>query len=569
MHDVVIRGGTVIDGTGAEARTADVAIDGETITEVGKVGPGRRELAADGLLVTPGFVDIHTHYDAQVTWDPYLSPSSWHGCTTVVMGNCGVGFAPVKPDKREWLIGLMEGVEDIPGAALSEGIQWEWESYPEYLEALERKQSALDFGSRIPHGALRGYVMGERGASNEDATGQDIAKMSALVQEAIQSGSLGFSTSRTLLHKGIDGRHVPGTFAPKEELFAIAGAVRKGGGGVFQLACEHANVPEELDWMGELSRQFDLPVMFNFSQFDQGPTLWKTVEKKLEEVNETPGTWVRGQVAGRAIGVVMAWRGTAHPFALKPSWLQMMHDGWDVQWARLQDPAFRKQLIEEEPIHLGDFEAFVTQSFHKMFLFSDGYEPSPEQSIAALAQARGCSPAELAMEILMESEGKGMLYFPLFNYSDTSLDVLEHLHRSPMTRMGLSDAGAHCGAVCDGGMPTFMLTHWTRDRTRGPRLPLEYVIQRQTSETARSFGLLDRGVLQPGYRADVNLINYQGLSLSKPELVWDLPAGGRRLIQRPDGYVATLCRGQVTMENGAPTGILPGRLIRGRRLAPR
>ena len=568
MHDVVIRGGTLVDGTGASARTGDIGIDGDRITAVGNVGSGKREIDARGHLVTPGFVDIHTHYDAQVTWDPYLTPSSWHGCTTVVMGNCGVGFAPARPEKREWLIGLMEGVEDIPGAALVEGIQWEWESYPEYLDALAKRHCALDFGSQIPHGALRAYVMEERGADNQDATAEDMARMADLVEAGIRAGALGFSTSRTLLHKGIDGRHVPGTFAPKDELYALAGAVQKGGGGVFQLACEHAQVPDELTLMGDISRRFNLPVMFNLSQFDGSPELWKTVEEKLTQVNQEPGTWVRAQVAGRAIGVVMAWRGTAHPFALKPSWLQIMHSGWEHQWSRLQDPEFRQRLIEEEPMHIGDFEAFVTQSFHKMYLLSDGYEPTQEQSIASLAAARGISPAQLAMDILMERDGKGMLYFPLFNYSDNSLDVLERLHQSTYTRMGLSDAGAHCGAVCDGGMPTFMLSHWTRDRTRGMKLPLEWIISRQTAQTAEAYGFLDRGVLKEGYRADINIINYDELALGAPELVWDLPAGGRRLIQRPTGYIATLCRGVVTAENGEPTGELPGRLVRGRQSAP-
>ena len=564
MHDVVIRGGNVVDGSGSPARTADIAIDGDRISAVGKVGAGKREVDAAGLLVTPGFVDIHTHYDAQVTWDPYLTPSSWHGCTTIVMGNCGVGFAPVKPNKREWLIGLMEGVEDIPGAALSEGIKWEWESFPEYLAALSRRECIMDFGSQIPHGAVRGYVMGERGADNEDARAEDIEAMAEIVRGGIAAGALGFSTSRTLLHKGIDGRHVPGTFAPRAELFALAKAIRDGGGGVFQLACEHSEVPSELDWMGEISRKFDLPVMFNFSQYDASPDLWREVHAKLEAIHEEPGTWVRGQVAGRAIGVVMAWRGTAHPFALKPSWLQLMHSGWEEQWKHLQDPVFRQKLLQEEPVHLGDFEAFVTQSYDKMYLLADGYEPEADASIAALAKARGREPAELAMEILMGEEGNGKLYFPLFNYSDNNLNALEELHRSPWTRMGLSDAGAHCGAVCDGGMPTFMLTHWTRDRSRGPRLPLEYVIRRQTSETAASFGLMDRGLLKPGYRADLNLIDYDGLGLGNPELVWDLPAGGRRLLQKPRGYEATFCRGVMTLQRGEPTGELPGRLIQGR-----
>ncbi len=534
---------------------------------VGQVGPGRREVDADGLIVTPGFVDIHTHYDAQVTWDPQLTPSSWHGCTTVVMGNCGVGFAPAAPARHEWLIGLMEGVEDIPGAALTEGIEWAWESFPEYLDSLDGKARAIDFGAQVPHGALRAYVMGERGADNEDATATDLEEMAALVRQAIAAGALGFSSSRTSLHKGVDGRHVPGTYAPPGELLALAAAVRVGGGGVFQLACEHSEVPAELDWMRHISETYDLPVMFNLSQFDQGPEVWREVLGRLETINRGPAHVV-GQVAGRAIGIVMAWRGTAHPFALKPSWLQVMHQGWDAQWAALQDPGFRRRLLEEDSVFVGEFEAFVTGTFEKMYPMSDGYEPSADQSVAARARASGRSPGEVALETLLENEGEGMLYFPLFNYSGGDLDILHTLHRSEHTRMGLSDAGAHCGAICDGGMPTFMLTHWARDRRRGERLPLEWVIHRQTAQTAAAFGLHDRGLLRPGYRADLNVIDYDALRLERPRLVWDLPAGGRRLTQRAKGYRMTVASGVAISERDEPTGDLPGRLLRGPRRAP-
>jgi N-acyl-D-aspartate/D-glutamate deacylase len=360
---------------------------------------------------------------------------------------------------------------------------------------------------------------------------------------------------------------VPGTYAPKEELFAMAAAVRDGGGGVFQMACEHSDVPTELSMMQTLSETYGLPVMFNLSQFDQSPELWRDVMGQLAAINEGPAS-VHGQVAGRAIGIVMALQSTAHPFALKPSWLQLYHSGWEVQWAALQDAEFRQKLMDEESIFMGDFEAFVTSSFDKMFLVSDGYEPRPEQSIAAQAAATGRRPEEIAMQTLLQHDGQGMLYFPLFNYSQGSLDVLHQLHQSEHTRMGLSDAGAHCGSICDGGMPTFMLTHWTRDRTRGELLPLEWVIHRQTQQTAQSFGLLDRGLLKPGYRADINVIDYDNLRLQRPRLVWDLPAGGRRLIQRAEGYRATFKGGVAISENDTPTGALPGRLVRGRRSAP-
>ena len=567
MHDLVIRGGFVVDGTGAEGREVDLAIDDGHITEVGRVGSGRREYNANGLLVTPGFVDVHTHYDAQVTWDKRLDPSSGHGCTTVVMGNCGVGFAPVKKDQREWLIGLMEGVEDIPGAALSEGIKWDWESFPEYVQSLSTLERSIDFATQVPHGAVRGYVMGERGADNEDATPDDIAAMADLVGASIRAGAIGFSTSRTPLHKAIDGRFVPGTFAGQDELWAIARAMKEAGPSIFQVACDHTKVPQDLDWMSALSRELELEVMFNLSQIDQAPGLWREGLAKLEAANAS-GAQIRAQVAGRAIGIVMGLRATAHPFALMPSWLGIMHSSWEEQWAALNDPGFQSRLLTEDPIHLGEFEAFVTSSFDKMFPIADGYEPTAQQSIASLANQQGRSCREVALEMLLQNNGLGQLYFPLFNYADGGLDVLRELHAHTDTLMGLSDAGAHCGAICDGGMPTFMLTHWSRDRTRGEKLPLEWIIHRQTMQTAQAYGLLDRGQLKPGFRADINIIDFDKLALKQPKMNWDLPAGGRRLVQRATGYKATICHGQFIRENDQYTEALPGRLIRGRTQAP-
>ena len=564
MHDLVIRGGRVVDGTGAAAYSADVAIDGGVVTEVGKVGSGKRELDADGLLVTPGFVDIHTHFDAQVTWDPYLTPSSWHGCTTVVMGNCGVGFAPVMPDRHEWLIGLMEGVEDIPEAALTEGIKWGWETFPEYLDALERSPHAIDFGTQVPHGALRGYVMGDRGSANEDATADDIERMYGLVKESLEAGALGFSTSRTLLHKASDGRYVPGTFAAADEIFGIGKALRDAGHGVFQLAAQHEDVPKELEWMKKLAREYGTPVMFNLSQIDSSPDLWRESARILDEIH-AEGLPIYAQVAGRAIGIMMNWRGTAHPFAAHLAWIEMHQEPWETQWARMQTPEFRDRLIDGERFDLPEFETFVTRSFDKMYPLENGvdYEPDPRNSIAAIAARQGKQPELVAFEQLMKNDGNAMLYFPLFNYTGGDLEVLRELHSHPQTRMGLSDAGAHCGAICDGGMPTFMLTHWTRDRTRGEKLALEHVVRRQTRDTARAFGLNDRGTLEPGMKADVNLIDYERLNFEAPRLVWDLPAGGRRLVQRATGYVATVCSGEIIAQNGEPTGAMPGKLVRG------
>lgn len=569
MYDLVIRNGLLVDGTGAPGYAADVAIDGDTIVAVGDVGPGRREIDAAGQLVTPGFVDIHTHYDAQVTWDPYLTPSSWHGVTTVVMGSCGVGFALAAPDRHEWLIGLMEGVEDIPGAALTEGIKWNWETFPEFLNAIESAPHAIDFGAQISHGPLRAYVMGERGAANEDATAHDITAMRDIVEEALDAGALGFSTSRTMLHKSIDGNLVPGTFATREELFGIGSALARSGKGVFQLAGDHLSMAGEFTWMKELADLTRRPVMFTLSQTDQGPTLWQDLVTLLDEA-AAEGTPIMAQVAGRAIGVMMGWHTTAHPFVGYPSFQAVIGLPKADRIARLLDPAFRAQLLSEASTDLGDFGNFVTRSFHKMYAMPTGieYEPKPEDSLAAVATRTNRRPEEIAYDAMLGNDGEGMLYFPLFNYADGNLELLHTLHQHPNTLMGLSDAGAHCGAICDGGMPTFMLTHWTRDRVRGERLPLEYIIKRQTSDTAKAFGMLDRGVVAVGMKADLNVIDYANLTLLPPELAYDLPAGGRRLIQKASGYVATIVSGVVIAENGEPTGELPGKLVRGPQAAP-
>jgi len=566
MYDLLIRKGKLIDGTGAPARVADVAIKDGRIAAVGDdLGPAARTIDASGLIVTPGFVDMHTHFDAQVTWDPYLTPSSWHGVTTAIMGNCGVGFAPAAPDKHDWLIQLMEGVEDIPGSAMHEGIKWGWESFAEYLDTIDRMPRAIDIGAQVPHGPLRAYVMGERGAKNDEATDEDIAKMAAIVRDGLKAGALGFSTSRTLLHKSSDGEFVPGTFASKEELFGIARVLAEVGHGVFQCASEHTQMTKEFQWMKVVAAETGRPVIFTLSQTDMMPDLWKTILGLLEEAaaQDIP---IFAQSAGRAIGVMMCWRGTAHPFATYPSWQTIKDLPWAEQLAHLKDPEFRARMLAEQPLDMGFFANFVTRSFDKMYLMGpEGieYEPLPSQSIAQLCQATGRRPQEIAYDALMERDGEAMLYFPLFNYANKNLDHLRALHMHPRVKMGLSDAGAHCGAVCDGGMPTFMLTHWTRDRTRGERMPLEYVIKRQTQDTAAMYGLHDRGVIAPGYKADVNLIDYERLAFEQPKMVFDLPANGRRLIQDARGYVATIVSGEVIIENGQPTGAMPGKLVRG------
>jgi N-acyl-D-aspartate/D-glutamate deacylase len=572
VHDLVIRNGKIIDGSGADAFEGDVAVRDGRIVEVGRhLGRGKEEIDAEGRLVTPGFVDVHTHYDAQVSWDPLLTPSSWHGVTSVVMGNCGVGFAPVKPDKRDWLIGLMEGVEDIPGAAMTEGIDWQWESFPEYLDAIAKRATVLDFAAQVPHGAVRGHVMGERGAANEAATADDIAAMAAIVEEGIRKGALGFSTSRTLLHRAIDGRPVPGTFAAEDELLGLANALAKGGGGMFQFAGEHAGIPEEFKWMRTVGKIPNVSVSFNFSQTDQTPQIWKGIMGQLEAAH-AEGSRIYGQVAGRAIGVLMCWQGTAHPFVGHIPYAMMGEMPFEARLAKLSDPAVRTSIVEGQQAPLGDFERFVTTSWHKMYPIDDGqpdYEPTADKSVAAIAQRTGRTPQAVAYDHLMTRGGRGILWFPLFNYADNDLELLAVQHRSAYTRMGLSDGGAHCGAICDGGMPTFMLTHWARDRTRGSGpMPLEYVVHRQTRQTAKFYGLNDRGLLVPGYRADINVIDYDRLGVLPPELVFDLPAGGRRYIQKPVGYGATILKGQVTWRDGEHTGLLPGGLVRGQQVDP-
>ena len=569
MFDTVIRGGTIVDGSGAPRFTGDVGITGGRIAEVGgKLGAGRREVDATGAIVTPGWVDVHTHYDGQVTWDPYLSPSTDHGVTSVVMGNCGVGFAPVRPDKHDWLISVMEGVEDIPGTVLAEGIQWEWESFPEYLDALARKPRALDVGAQIPHSALRTYVMGERGITHDEATPADIAQMVQLVREGLSAGALGFSTTRTLIHKYQQRKYPPGTFASPDEILGIARAMGEVGHGVFQMTSNHSQMETEVPWLAEVARRNRLPVAFALVQTDQTPDTWKRLLAALDaaEQEDIP---LYGAVAGRPAGILMAWLGSTHPFMAHPLWQQMAALTWEQKLARLRDPAVRAQLTDaaamRQAMEHDSRLAYLTQSFHKMYALGaePDYEPAQESSIASIAQREGRSPLEVAYDMLMALDGKGIVYFPSFNYAYNDLSQLHTQLQHPRTMMSLADGGAHCGYICDVSMPTYMLTHWARDRKRGPTLPLELMVQRQTRDTAAIYGLADRGLLQPGYLADVNIIDFARLRIPPPYVAFDLPAGGRRLVQTAEGYRATFKAGEAIMENGQRTGALPGRLLRG------
>lgn len=562
MHDLVIRGGTVVDGSGTAPVEADVAITSGRIVEVGTaVGSAHRTVDAGGLLVTPGFVDVHTHYDAQATWDPYLTPSSWHGVTTAVMGNCGVGFAPAAPDRHDWLIELMEGVEDIPGAALTEGIEWSWESFPEYLAALDRHRYVMDLGTQVPHGAVRAYVMGERGAANEDANAADIAAMAELVADGLRAGALGFSTSRTSLHRSKSGELVPGTFAAADELLGIAEAMAAVGHGVFQFAPEHTNLLDEWPWMRDIASKTGRTVSVNFSQTDKAPDYWREVIARLDEAR-ADGVPIVAQVHGRTVGLLMCLEGSYHPLMFHPAWAQLAFLPLAEQIAALRAGPIRDEMIAGGEL-LGLDKTWAVRT--------DGqggdidYEPAPADAIAAVAARTGVPANQLVIDQLLAADGHGMLYSPFFNYSYGDLSFNYEAQLNPSTRFGLADAGAHCRVICDGGTPTFMLTHWARDRSRGPRLPLEYVIHRQTRQTAELYGLGDRGLLAPGYRADVNVIDHDRLTFGVARMAYDLPGGAARLVQQAHGYRHTFVAGVETVASDEFTGALPGRLLRGPR----
>ncbi|MFM9112246.1 MAG: N-acyl-D-amino-acid deacylase family protein, partial [Actinomycetota bacterium] len=486
---------------------------------------------------------------------------------TVVMGNCGVGFAPALPDRHEWLIELMEGVEDIPGSAMVEGITWEWESFPEYLDALDRGSHVIDFGTQIAHGALRAFVMGDRGAANEVATADDIAAMSRLTEEALRAGALGFSTSRTSLHRSKSGELVPGTHAEPDELYGIADAMHRVGHGIFQFSPEHSRVPvEEWPWMQELARRSGATVSVNVNQLDDGSEVWRKTFALLDAAHRN-GERIVAQVAGRSIGIIMCLEGSVHPLLAHPAYHEVMHLPFAERVAALLDPVRRARFVDEVPTDKF-YEGLVTKALKRMYLVTDAnidYEPDPSQSVLALSQSRNVPAMKLIVDHMLSGGGKGMIYSPFFNYMYGDLSMTYELMQHPQTRNGLSDAGAHCGAICDGGMPTFMLTHWARDRVRGPKLSLEHVVYRQTRNTAELHGLNDRGLIAPGMKADINVIDFDSLGFDMPHMAYDLPASGRRLVQTAHGYAATFVSGTQIVADDSFTGELPGSLIRGPR----
>ncbi len=584
MHDLLIKFGRVVDGTGNAARHADIAVDGGLITAVEEriTAPARRSIDAAGAIVTPGFVDIHTHYDGQATWDDCLDPSASHGTTTVVTGNCGVGFAPVRPGEQDGLIELMEGVEDIPGTALHEGIDWNWESFPEYLDLLDSKRWSMDVGAQIAHGALRSYVMGERGVRNEAATADDMRAMAALTAEALDAGALGFTTSRILGHQSINGDPVPGTFATEDEVFAIGRAMRRSGAvfelvpggsvgqGGLTLGSNEARLGSELDWMNRLTRETALPITFLIAEFVEDPDAWTRVMEYVAQANAN-GARLYPQTASRPGGILLSWQSN-HLFQRRPSYLRVADLPPRQRLDALRRPEVRAAILGEDnapPLSesINDvMHLLIARNIENLFPLGNpvNYEPKPETSVAADARRRGIDVESHIYDQMMAEDGRAILMMPGLNFARGNCDAIHDLMADEHSVIGLADGGAHCQLICDASSTTHLLTHWARDR-RGPRLPLEYLVRKQCAETAALYGLCDRGLLAPGKRADINVIDFDNLSLGLPYAVNDLPAGGLRFLQSASGYIATLVNGEVTREHDEDSGARPGRLIRGRR----
>jgi N-acyl-D-amino-acid deacylase len=580
MHDLIIRGGTIVDGTGGEPFVGDVAIVGDRIVEVGKVtGPARREIDAAGMIVTPGWVDIHTHYDGQATWDPLLAPSSWHGVTTAIMGNCGVGFAPVRPDAHDFLIELMEGVEDIPGSALHEGIDWKWESFPEYLDALEAKPRVMDIGTHVPHAPVRAYVLGDRCNTDYQPNAAEIAEMARLVREGVEAGALGFSTSRTLLHKDLKGVHMPGTFAGSDEMLALGLSMKGLKHGVFEMVSDHLGDDDEWMWVKDFAQETGLPVTLVATSAGayEGNKMYNIAEESRRH-----GMDIRPQIAGRPTGILHGLTSNFHAFIASPTFKARIAPlPVEERVAEMSKPEVRAALLAEDGpliravLGTSPSDAALATALGAGSLLwrifplgeTPDYEPDREASVAALAEAAGVTPLEMMYDLLIRDGGRELFYQPLGGYVTYNFDFFRKNMQHPNVLFGLSDGGAHCGVIADAGMPTFILTHWARDRVKGDKFPLEFLVRKLTSDTARAYGLNDRGQLKPGLLADVNVIDFDALRLHRPEAIADLPAGGRRLVQRADGYRYTLKSGQVTFEDGEHTGALPGGLVRGGREA--
>ncbi len=587
MHDIIIRNGRIIDGTGAPEFVADIAINGDRITAVGReLGPAEREIDAQGKIVAPGWIDIHTHMDAQVSWDPYLTPSCWNGVTTVVMGNCGVGFAPVRPTDREWIMDLMDAVEDIPATAMSAGITWEWESFPEYLDAIDDKPRVMDIVTQLPHCALRTYVMGERGAEDVQPSDEELSHMRRIVREAIEAGAIGFSSNRLLAHRTKEGELIPGTLARYPELEAVAEGMQQAGGGVFQLVG-----PFEKEWVNDLALERDLTITYLSGEGGaQNPGAWREGLRNIEAATER-GVRIFPQVRGRGTTLLMNIDGSMHPYILNYAYRELVEQlplaerlekmrepevraqilaaGWDLTndvRRKVDNPEDHPFLVDTTPGNLlpGLLE-MVLGSPETVYILGDppNYEPEYEHSVAAYAERNQISVDDAFYDLMIEGDGSTLLLIYLEGYAEQSFDYMRELMLHPLTRNGLSDAGAHVGAISDAHMVSWNLAYWGRDRTRGERLPLETIVHKQTGANADLYGLSDRGVIAVGKRADLNVIDFEKLDSPAPHMVYDLPEGARRYIQRPSGYIATISHGELVLEHDELTGALPGRLVRG------
>lgn len=557
---LIIRGGTLVDGTGTAPFEADLVVAAGRIAAIGRnltVPRGTPEIDARGHLVTPGFVDIHTHYDAQATWTSEILSSSLHGVTTALLGNCGVGFAPCRPESRDMLVKLMEGVEDLPEVVLTEGLPWNWESFPEYLNALEARPYDMDIATQVPHAALRVHVMGRRGFEREPATAEDRAEMARLAREGIAAGALGFSTSRAIAHKTLAGEPTPTLGAAEIELAEIAAGL---GGGWMQLISDFDD-PAEEEWerLMRIARIAKRPMTFSLLQRESRPDFWRWILQQVSAAN-AEGIQVTGQVMGRPVGLMFGWELSQHPFLTRAGFREVAHLPISERVAALRDPERRARILAEatDPALRARLNNYA-----RIYKLTPDYEPPPEASVLEQAKRLGRDPEDLCYDWMLEEEGRAILNRPLLNYADGNLDAIREMVTHPHTLMGLGDGGAHVGYICDASAPTHMLTHWARDRSRGGRLPVEFVVKRLAADNARALGLHDRGTLAVGLRADINVVDFDKLAIERPNMRYDLPAGGKRLVQGARGYRATLCAGEIVHEHGTATGALPGRLIRG------
>jgi N-acyl-D-amino-acid deacylase len=562
MHDLVIRGGTIVDGTGEDPYYGDVAIDGSLIVQVGgTAAAARQEVDAGGLLVTPGFVDIHTHYDAQATWDPILGSSCWHGVTTAVMGNCGVGFAPVRPAQRDWLVGLMQGVEDIPAEVLNAGLPWTWETFPQYLDALDSLPRAIDIAAQVPHAPLRVYAMGERGLDgDEEPDADELEHIGQMVADGLRAGAVGVSTLRTRMHRSADGRLIPTHRASDAELMALAGGMAEAGRGTFEIASDYSagSLEQEFARYREFARRSGRPISVPLLQDHTAPEQWRHVMEQISAAHRD-GLAFSAQTAVRPVGVAMGLDSRTHLFSGCSSYQALACRPLAERVVRMQDPPIKEAIVDEARcgppgIDLARLFALKTPI---------DYEPDAGTSIAARARAGGIDPLALAYDVLLENGGQSYLYGPVRNFASGDCEVVRELLQSPLAVPGLGDGGAHCTQICDVSFPTSLLTHWGRDRRLGGLFPIASLVRKQTSDTARLYGLNDRGTLAPGLRADVNVIDFERLAVRPPVMAYDFPAGGKRLTQRADGYRATIVAGEITFVDGQHTGALPGRVVRG------